>query len=72
MPRLQVSLIDLRNSCSIPNYRPKIYGHFKKLKKKYSSKHMLRLLLAVFGVSGTAMLHDRKTHPHPDGRDGVM
>lgn len=38
MPRLQASLIDLRNSCSISHDRPEIYGHFKRLKKKYSVK----------------------------------
>lgn len=46
MPRLQASLIDLRNSCSISYDRPKIYGHFKRLKKKYSGKlHALESLL---------------------------
>lgn len=78
MQRLQASPIDLRSSYSISCNGSKIYYRFKRLKHSIGelfshqpSKEACRLL-AVFGVSGTAMLHERETHPHPKGRDAVM
>lgn len=78
MPRLQATPIDLRNANSIFRNQSKMYYRFKRLKLSIGElfSHQPRkeacCLLAVFGVSGTAMLHDRETHPHPKGRDAVM